>query len=65
MFKTQVAAYVHGAAGASNTKDNIKRSFSDFTPLGSSDIKPDRKTKKAKTATTNCITDCGFTGKGK
>lgn len=76
----QVAAFVHSGsngaaefAGQGGVKDHLKRSYSDFTPLGSggeakaggshseAPSRPAKKARKMKLDPTGC-TDCGFTG---
>jgi hypothetical protein len=81
----QVAAFVHAGGvnagtefssfpgqGQGGVKDHLKRSYSDYTLLGSGGLgggsrgeassRPAKKARKMKLDPTGC-TDCGFTGK--
>lgn len=65
----QVAASVHSgnygsALGQGTSPEQLKRSFSDFTPLGLGGSGDDSKPSKKKAKKSNPVesTDCGFTG---
>lgn len=52
------------AAGGGGVRDNLKRSYSDLTPLGNGDGSTTKKPNRTKSDSSGC-TDCGFTGESK